>query len=182
MAKEINIQEARQKAEAIAQVGLQAGETLLGYSTLQGRTGKAVFNLVLGFLLVLIGIGGSLSGGYDVVGGVIFFVIFGALGALCIRSGLNARRESKFKHCFITDKRLCFRGDAGKMRDVSKEEIQKVQFIPKGTIVRSGKRRRLTAFDQIVYKTKKKNVFRPDFDGEKIAAALQEISRPFQTV
>ena len=181
MAKEINIQEARQKAEAVAQAGLQAGETLLGFSTLRGRTGRATFGFVFGALLVLIGFG-SFTGGYDVAEGLVFFAIFGVPGILLILYGLKARRESKFKYCFITDKRLCLRGDAGETRDVGKEEIQQVQFIPKGTLVRAGKgRKKLTTFDQIAYKANKKYGFIPDFDGDKIAAALQEISKPYHT-
>ena len=173
--------EARQKAEAVAQAGLQAGETLLGFSTLRGRAGRAAFKLVFGVLLVLIGFG-SFTGGKDVAEGLILFAIFGVPGILVILSGLKARSESKFKYCFITDKRLCFRGDADEARDVSKEEIQKVQFIPKGTLVRAGKgRKKPTTFDKIAYKANKKFEFIPDFDGEKIATALQEISKPYHT-
>jgi hypothetical protein len=173
--------EIKRETEAAVRRELMAGEKLLCYCTMLNRTGWSI--LFIAFSMVPLGVG--IRGIVETFGtdpdfhmlytlGAVILSIFGLVG---IVFGLIYLKKSSYKYCFVTDKRLCFRGKFGLVRDIDKKDIETVNFIPKHG---------LSVHDFITLKThtdsnhgSKKLDFVPKFNAEEMAEALRSIIEPY---
>ena len=173
--------EEMQEIEAIARKGLKGEETLLSHcSMLSGGKAAAGIFIMLGGLVC---IPFSIALFFDAEAPLIVSILIGGLALFLMYSGIAIIKASKQKYCFVTDERLCLLDKRGNILvEIRKENIQRVEFIPKGTMMGSGKNRGRSMFSVVLLwvNGRKKYRFNPLFNDEEIARAIDEISKPYQ--
>jgi len=190
MSVEEKITEETRKTENIARRGLKGNETLLSYCSTINRGWAGIFYIVGGIFLVLVGIVFSVAE-HGNMPPIVTFIVFCGLGLYMLHYGNFYLKGSKYKYCFVTDDRICLLDKHEKIvKEISKENIQKVKFIPKRTMTVRGKNRgrtnvQVNSFLRFWAKEPrrvKKYELLPRFNDEEMARAIDQISKPYQKI
>jgi hypothetical protein len=125
------VEKLMESIEHKARKELRADETLVCCCMLLNRAVWSVFLLAFGvvFAGVFITI---LLDDTPLAGLIISAVILGGFGTAAIAYGLFYLVKSRYKYCFVTDKRICFLS-ASKTWDIDSEDIVKAKFFPAHT-------------------------------------------------
>jgi hypothetical protein len=162
---------------------LNPGESLLCYSILGGgKKGVGIF-LLFNFFLFAALCAGVFFIDYTPNERIFYSIFAGAMSILSLYSGLQMIKESKYIYCFITENKISFLTKTGDLLDIGKEEIKKLQYIPKGTVSagRGGK----NIHNFIKFSTygincrKKKYSIVPLFNAKEMAETLHQISAEY---
>ena len=154
------------KAEGIARGKLQSGETLLSYCSIvsKGKAILGVFMIFMGVVFLTLAIL-PLFIGFDAISSNMFFsVVLGTMGAFELYVGFRSLKGSRYIYCFVTNRGVYFVDKSGKTLNIAKENIRKVEYIPKVT--------------QVILHTRdsKKHEFIAKFNGGEMAKAIRGIA------
>jgi hypothetical protein len=181
--KEMNLRAKAKIAEDDIRKQLHTGESLLCYCILGGgKRGVAIFMLIASVLFAA-GVVGALYFEYNDRERIFYAVFMGALFVTSIYSAIHLLRVAKYQFCFITENRISFLSKAGDVRDILKDDIKKVQFVPRGSVSVGRGARNIHNFVTFAtygnYSRKKKYSIVPKFNAKEMAEALHQISEPY---